>query len=597
VRNTDSGFIEYTAQDFDAVKHVHELLSKPTETTAQLQFNVDFLKKKVEEKVLESHVDLMEGIQDLGAMDQVIQQSVEHIKKLRGAYNQVKEKISAPYRSIQKTSSEIVELNKEIVSFRAIAKFLQVYQRLETIMDQVEEFPRAAVYSYEIQSIIKDSEFASRGWIDEETRHAKEFHERLMQQGTEWLREGVESNNQILLSKAVLLFSNMRSLPHIISDLFDEYQSRLETEAKAAFDMEAIKLQLMENRKTQAGSVQKGNASALAEILWARIEKVTEHVYKYASHLHILDGFLSRKKDNVSQETYLQSVLTFMNCTSIRSHYWHVLSIHLDKTIRTATKNNPVLLQILQFGYPKLLRVFVELFTKISLLSGSEEQKSAETAVIMKTLSSFEHAYVSRTLTRMLDTVNSLIPEKGLSKGNPSTEEANKLCRSMSSELNAVRFDPHLLQAVGKNVTKAMSLFRARLMQTLGTASFTITGSTPGSAQIQKIDAINCLFALSDGLWVLVLDFVDTPAETILEEGAQSANDLMVSIAEPLFMSCIQELEPVLVKMHREEYTGKNLVNRNDPASLYMNEYVSKIRWVFRELISKLLCKHVTIEW
>jgi hypothetical protein len=551
----------------------------------------------VEEKVLESHGDLMEGIQDLGAMDRVIQESAEHLKKLRINYNQVKEKIHAPYRSIQNISAEIVDLNKEIVSLRAVAKFLQVYQRLETIMDQVEEFPRAAAYSYEIQSIVNDSEFQSGDWIDEEMHKANEFQQRLVHQGTEWLRDGVESNNQLLLSKAVLLFSNMRNLPQIISEIFDHYQDRLEKEAQTAFDMEAIKLQLMENRKAHAGSVQKGNASALAEILWARIEKVTEHVYKYASHLHILDGFLSRKKDNVTQETYLQSVLTFMNCTSLRAHYWHVLSIHLDKTIRTATKNNPVLLQILQFGYPKLLRVFVDLFAKIALLSGSEEQKTAETAVIMKTLSNFEHAYVSRTLTRMLDTVNSLIPEKSISKGNPSTEEANKLCRSISSELNAVRFDPHLLQLVGKNVTKALSLFRARLMQTLGTTSFTITGSSLGSAQIQKIDAINCLFALSDALWVLVSDFSDSPSEPILEEGAKAAMDLMVSIAEPIFVSCVQELEPVLVKMHREEYAGKNLVNRNDPQSLYMNEYLSKIRWVFRELISKLSCKNVTVEW
>jgi hypothetical protein len=287
-------------------------------------------------------------------------------------------------------------------------------------------------------------------------------------------------------------------------------------------------------------------------------------------------------------------VLGHLQCSGLRAHYWQTLSQNFDKEIRAATKLNPVLLQILQFGYPKLLRVFTDLFSKIALLVGSENN---DTAVLVKTLSSFENAYVSRTLTRMLDTVNHLIPEKGVTKNNPSTEEASKLCRSINSELNAVRFDEHLLQLVGKNVTKALNLFRSRLMQTLGTAPFSITGSSPGSAQIQKIDAVNCLHTLSESLWDMVTEFQDTVAEEILYSGAVATNDILVSVVEPLFLGAIQELELVLPKMHKEEYTTKNLVSKVDPQSLYLNEYTSKIRWVFRELISKLLCKNSTFEW
>jgi conserved oligomeric Golgi complex subunit 5 len=567
------------------------LLSKPTDQIAQLQFNIDFLRKQIDRQVLDSHSDLLDGVKDLGIMDGIVKDTTQHVRELRQTYNALREKIQVPFQSIQKTSLEIRDLNKQVVILRSISNLLQVFSRLEGIMDDVEEYPRAA---FEIQSIINDKDFESIPLIEEELQRSKEFHSLLSTTGLEWIKEGIEKNNQILISKSIHLFSNLRNVPETIQGIFDEYQLAIQKVTCSCFDMEAIKTQLIESRKLQTGQKQ-GNASALAEILWTRVDNLTDDIYNCASHIQVLESYLSRKKDNFTQISLLQNVLTTLGYPSLRSQYWQILSQNVDKEIRAATKSNPVLLQILQFGYPKLLRIFSDLFSKVALLTGNEEQK--ETAVLKKTLSSFENAYVSRTLTRMLDMVNTLIPEKNGMKSNPSVEEANKLCRSFSSELNAVRFDGHLLHAVCKNVTKALHLFRSRLVQSLGTSSFTISGSSPGSAQIQKIDVVNCLYALSEGLWGMLSEFEDTVAEQIVEEGARATNDLMITIVEPLFLSVIQDLEAVLPKMHREEYSTTNLVSRTDPQSLYLNEYTSKIRWVFRELVSKLLCKSVTGEW
>ena len=67
----------------------------------------------------------------------------------------------------------------------------------------------------------------------------------------------------------------------------------------------------------------------------------------------------------------------------------------------------------------------------------------------------------------------------------------------------------------------------------------------------------------------------------------------MTNISTPIFSSLVQELVGVMCKMHKLD-TGsrasKTNMNENDPSttSSYMTELISKIRWVFREFISKL---------
>lgn len=69
----------------------------------------------------------------------------------------------------------------------------------------------------------------------------------------------------------------------------------------------------------------------------------------------------------------------------------------------------------------------------------------------------------------------------------------------------------------------------------------------------------------------------------------------MTAIATPMFTNVVHELSAVMCKMHKPESayipirSSRGNVNGNDPnaTSVYMTELVAKIRWVFREFISK----------
>lgn len=288
----------------------------------------------------------------------------------------LKSKVSGPFEDMQRLSSRITEIGSQTDRLRSVVRFLQVFSRLEPIFDDLEEFPRAASYSYEIECILNEPEFQIVDDIKEEVEKFKDFNCKLRAQGLVWIHAGMTDKNQSILSKGIQVFSNLRDIPKTVSDILGEFQSTLEKESRSTFDMVALNQEMTESKKSNA---QKANSSAnlsqWASILWGRTEKLTDAIYEHACKVQTLETFLSRKKDNFTQITYLQNVVDYMKCSSIRSQFWIVLSQNLEKEIRLATKGSQFLLQVLQAGYPKLLRIFLDLFSKIALLRGSDEQR------------------------------------------------------------------------------------------------------------------------------------------------------------------------------------------------------------------------------
>ena len=128
------------------------------------------------------------------------------------------------------------------------------------------------------------------------------------------------------------------------------------------------------------------------------------------------------------------------------------------------------------------------------------------------TLKSFEAAYTARSLAKLLETVTQI-----MQKATPNREDAQKLARTISSELNAVKFDPFLLDLISKNISKALNAFRQKLdLMSAHNNVFLITGSAPSTIQLQKIEAINCLYSLSETMWTLLNDYQGTIIEGTL---------------------------------------------------------------------------------
>jgi hypothetical protein len=101
-----------------------------------------------------------------------------------------------------------------------------------------------------------------------------------------------------------------------------------------------------------------------------------DSLYDHAVRIHRLENFLAKRKDNVTQTLYVDQVLSSLKCTRLKSHFWNRIAVVFEAEMTKATKTLHFLQQVLQAGYPKLLRIFLDLFAKISLISGEEEKNT-----------------------------------------------------------------------------------------------------------------------------------------------------------------------------------------------------------------------------
>jgi hypothetical protein len=122
-----------------------------------------------------------------------------------------------------------------------------------------------------------------------------------------------------------------------------------------------------------------------------------------------------------------------LGISSLLDYFWKKVSLILDKDLKTSTKASNIILQVLQAGYPKMLRIFHDMFVRIASLNTIGRSSVGDLSpekTILKILASFESAYVSRSLSRLLDAVNSTFPDRN--SRNLNRDDVDKIQRTIS---------------------------------------------------------------------------------------------------------------------------------------------------------------------
>ncbi|KAJ3298510.1 hypothetical protein HDU79_010246 [Rhizoclosmatium sp. JEL0117] len=295
-----------------------------------------------------------------------------------------------------------------------------------------------------------------------------------------------------------------------------------------------------------------------------------------------------------------------------------MVSLNFEKEIRSAVKSSSFFHQIFQVGYPKLLRLFHDLFSRLTVtnVSGavtpasssqpavSEEASrfASDSSVLLKALSSFETAYLRESLARLLEPVNQAFPEKPIA-GNRTVatrDDVEKLLRAISRELEISKFDPHLLKSVSKNATKAINMYSIRSEHCVANDStvFTIPGGNApvNPSQLLNIEIVNCLWTLAEGVWKIMDDFEDEQIVSVLTDSVEAVQKLIQSVVEPLVAGVTRDIELSISKIHKEDF-NKSTKAAEPGLSPYVIEVGTKLRWVQREIMMRFHCGDDTKEW
>ncbi|EIM81196.1 uncharacterized protein STEHIDRAFT_86486 [Stereum hirsutum FP-91666 SS1] len=444
---------------------------------------------------------------------------------------------------------------------------------------------------------------------------------------------GLAETNQAMLASSLQTAHNLRVLPEIVQNLVDDLSVAVESRIRSAFDMSKISKELLTKDSAPSQQQHVGYKSRVrteptnltapqwTNALWNRLATMIEDVAGACIKVYTLEKVLKVKKDPISQVLFLDEAMKLLeNRPSFT--FWAALGRALEKQTRDASRNSTFMQQTLGNGYPRLLRLFHEFFAKIAVYTDtvySVTQQSPETILILRALSTFESHYLTRTSTRLTESISSAFPSSSTTfsptsrasngTNNPDTAEGINVSRAISNELDTARFDPLLLRNVAKHVANALEMMETRAdalvsrdRQALVLGSVGLTG--PGSGAVATREQIvnagvgSCVWTVVGNVEKLKEEYPDG-VWAILRPSVKNLNDLFMQIVDPLLSAINKELSAIISKIHRTDFAkvGDPMAGMGGGASPYVKEITEKLTFVKYEILGRWNVGILSREW
>ncbi|THD22661.1 Conserved oligomeric Golgi complex subunit 5 [Fasciola hepatica] len=328
------------------------------------------------------------------------------------------------------------------------------------------------------------------------------------------------------------------------------------------------------------------------------------------------------------QQRAAQSVLIDF-CTDLKANEgflgWalDILSDHLSK----AASQSSQIREPLHGEYPKLLKLLLDLERRLrqtQLFSDSDvsnlrldgasltgqpgaqgeqlhQQGEKLPVCILRALSPFETAYLSRSLSRLFDRVAMVFsPTTNSNSSIPDTNDVDGIVQNAVNELAYATVHYDLLCKVSRNVAKMIALFASKVegLITVGqSAEQCVDAPTPGQQNNIRLVNLLCAFGTQIELTcnrrlrnLPVLqnaprNDVHSPFDVIQEALKTSLNSLCVSILDPLLRSVGEVVLEILETMHGESF---NETEPRNTGSQYMENLKQFVNLVRRQYLSGL---------
>ncbi|WVQ85258.1 hypothetical protein IAT38_007423 [Cryptococcus sp. DSM 104549] len=429
---------------------------------------------------------------------------------------------------------------------------------------------------------------------------------------------GLQDLNQTLLSSSLQTAHNLRLLPDLVANLLADLNDAVTLRVTKAFDSSAIGKEVAAQDNSSSHSALKfpgrgrpsteptsANAQLWVNVLWKRLERVIEDVANCCIKVYTLEKVLRVKKDAVTQVEFLDEVMKKLD-EKPSFTFWTTLAKAFEAQTKEAARSSSWLQQALSTGYPRLLRLFHDFFAKIAVHTDTvytREHQSPEAVLVLRSVSVFETLYLSRSTSRMNDSISSAVNQYLSARGHPpGPGEGVSIARTMTNELDSARFDPLLVRTVARNASKVLDGFVKKVDGML-VKDFTATsliGPNATPAQTVNSQLVGCLYHCWLNLLYVKQDFVGKAWET-LNPSIIALESTFKRITDNLDTALRREIASIISRIHRVDFAKPV-----DPMSMgmdrgggspYMQDLVDKLGFAKREILGRMSLGDMMKEW
>uniref|UniRef100_A0AAR2L942 Conserved oligomeric Golgi complex subunit 5 n=1 Tax=Pygocentrus nattereri TaxID=42514 RepID=A0AAR2L942_PYGNA len=558
----DECYAEFLDEEFDAKTYTAHVIHHAViaEHLAKLAQGISQLDRELHCQVVARHEDLLAQATGIESLEGVLEMMQTRIAALQNTVDRTK--IVDPYNKIVVRTAQLARLQVACDLLRRIIRILYLSKRLQgQLQGGSRELTKAAQSLNELDYLSQGVDLSGIDVIENDLLFISRVRLEVENQAKRILEQGMEIQNPSQVGTALQVFYNLGSLRETIISVVDGYKSSVQESISSALDIKVL-TQPANTRGAPGRAVIPipGNTATFRAALWTNLEKLMDLICAACSQVQHLQKVLTKKRDPVTHVCFIDEIVKDGH-PDILYIFWNSITQMLSVELQKTTEASTFLKQALEGEFPKLLRLYNELWKRLQQYSAniqvapvgsgsgleldlttpendiqdlftSAKQDYDPEKALKSSLQPYEAAYLSKSLSRLFDPINLVFPQGGYSP--PSSDEMDSIIKTIASELNVALVDPGLTVAVAKNVAKTVQLFCVK------------------SEQLA----------------------------------------LMGSAVQPLLMSVTDSVEAILVTMHQEDFSGPLPAGDKPdmPCSLYMRELQGFVARVMNDYFRPLQC-------
>uniref|UniRef100_A0A8C2V143 Conserved oligomeric Golgi complex subunit 5 n=1 Tax=Chinchilla lanigera TaxID=34839 RepID=A0A8C2V143_CHILA len=570
----DECYSDFLNEDFDVKTYTSQSIHQAViaEQLAKLAQGISQLDKELHLQVVARHEDLLAQATGIESLEGVLQMMQTRIGALQGAVDRMKAKIVEPYNKIVARTAQLARLQVACDLLRRIIRILYLSKRLQgQLQGGSREITKAAQSLNELDYLSQGIDLSGIEVIENDLLFIARARLEVENQAKRLLEQGVETQNPTQVGTALQVFHNLGTLKDTVTSVVDGYCATLEENINNTLD---IKVLTQPSQSAVRGGPGRstmptpGNTAAFRASLWTNMEKLMDHICAVCGQVQHLQKVLTKKRDPVSHICFIEEIVKDGQ-PDILYTFWNSVTQALSSQFHTATNSSMFLKQAFEGEYPKLLRLYNDLWKRLQQYSQNIQgnfNTSGTTDLYVEVQNMDD------------DKQDIFIPKK------PDYDE-----------LNVAAVDANLTLAVSKNVAKTIQLYGVKseqLLSTQGDASQVIGPLTEG--QKRNVAVVNSLYKLHQSITKVVSSQSSFPpaAEQTIISALKAIHALMGSAVQPLLTSVGDAIEAIIITMHQEDFSGSlsSSGKPDTPCSLYMKELQGFIARVMNDYFKQFEC-------
>ncbi|XP_042875116.1 conserved oligomeric Golgi complex subunit 5-like [Penaeus japonicus] len=381
----DATYAPFLEEDFDVQSHTSQMVQGViiAEQLNKLTLGINRLEREIESQVGSHYEDLLSQATGVETLEDVLNTMHTRIQTLLAGVERLRVRVVDPYQRVEKHTLILGRLQATCELLRRVIRCLMLSQRLQQqLANGPRDITKAASSLSELDHLGRDVDLTGLEVLERDQRLVRQARSDVEKQAVAMMDRGMEAQNQTQVATALQVFHNLGILVPSVEKVLESLITRLNNSVSLSLDVNALTQVNQDTKKAGPGKAimpAPGQSAQFRASLWSNLEKLMDDIYHVCvqtSHLHKV---LAKKRDPVTHVCFLDEVQRHSN-SDLFTRVWRNITRILTEEFAKAAQDSPFIRQALEVDYPKLVRLYGDLWRRLEGLSLEMRHASTDMA-------------------------------------------------------------------------------------------------------------------------------------------------------------------------------------------------------------------------